>query len=136
VTFEEAGEQTMQKWLMSTILVIACAMGVYLMATGLPEKPKNEAADLKEGQELLKITATSFNFDKPEYHVKAGTNYKVKFSNKLGKHGVEVNGIPLELSEDSPEAEITFDKPGTYDMHCSIMCGQGHGGMVAKIIVE
>ncbi len=126
----------MHKWLLSTLITVACAMGVYLMATGLPEKPKNEASELKEGQELLKIVATSFNFDEEEYHVKAGTNYKIKFSNKLGIHGVEFNGLDIELNKDAPELEYTFDKPGTYEMRCSIMCGQGHGEMISKLIVE
>lgn len=124
----------MHKWLMSTLVVIACALGVYLMSTGLPEKPKSETAGLAEGQELLKITATNFNFDKTEYHVKAGTLYKVKFSNKLGVHGVKINGV--DFSADNPEADMTFDTPGEYEIACEIMCGQGHAGMKSKIIVE
>ncbi|MCD9023190.1 cytochrome C oxidase subunit II [Cohnella silvisoli] len=126
----------MHKWLLSTLITVACAMGVYLMATGLPEKPKDEAAGLKEGQKLLKIVATSFNFDQEEYHVKAGTNYKIKFSNKLGNHGAEIVGLNVNLTKDAPEMEVTFDKPGNYEVHCSIMCGQGHAGMKSKFIVE
>jgi cytochrome c oxidase subunit 2 len=126
----------MHKWILSTLITIACAMGVYLMATRLPAKPVDEAATLKPGQELLKIVATSFNFDQEEYHVKAGTNYKIKFSNKLGVHGAEIVGLNVELSKDAPEMEVTFDKPGTYELHCSIMCGQGHGTMKSKFIVE
>ncbi len=117
------------KWILSTLITIACAMGVYLMATGLPEKPKDEAADLAEGQELLKITASNFEFDEKEYHVKAGTLYKVKLANKLGNHGVEIVGLDVELNKDAPETEITFDKPGTYELHCSVMCGQGQATM-------
>lgn len=124
------------KWVLSTLVAVACAMGVYLMATGLPDKPVNEASELKEGQELLKIMATNFEFDQKEYVVKAGTNYKVKFSNKLGKHGLEVKGLDIELDEATPEMEFTFDKPGTYELRCSIMCGQGHGDMISTIVVE
>lgn len=124
----------MQKWLMSTLLVIACIFGVYLMATGLPEKPESETAGLAEGQELLKITMTNFEFDKKEYRVKAGTLYKVKFANKLGVHGVNVNGV--DLSKENPEADITFDTPGEYEIRCEIQCGQGHNDMISKIIVE
>jgi cytochrome c oxidase subunit 2 len=125
----------MHKWVLSTLITLACAMGVYLLATGLPAKPINEASGLKPGQELLKIVATSFNFDQPEYHVKAGTNYKISFSNKLGFHGAQIAGVDFVLSKDNPTVEYTFDKPGTYEMKCAIMCGQGHAGMVAKIIV-
>lgn len=127
----------MHKWLLSTLITIACAMGVYLLATGLPEKPKDEASDLKEGQELLKIKATNFNFDEEEYHVKAGTNYKVTFANTLGTHGVEIVGLDdIELDNETSELEYTFTTPGTYEIRCSIMCGQGHSTMISKLIVE
>jgi cytochrome c oxidase subunit 2 len=124
----------MHKWLMSTLVVIACMMGVYLMATGMPERPPSETAGLAAGQELLKITAINWEFDKTEYHVKAGTLYKVKFTSKLGNHGVNINGI--DFSKDNPEANITFDTPGEYPIHCEIQCGQGHSTMASKIIVE
>ncbi|TFE31550.1 cupredoxin domain-containing protein [Cohnella luojiensis] len=126
----------MHKWILSTLITIACAMGVYLMATGLPDKPVDEASELAEGQELLKIEATNFDFNEKEYRVKAGTNYKVKFSNTLGTHGVEFVGLDLELTKDNPETVITFDKPGTYELQCSIMCGQGHASMKSVLIVE
>ncbi|TVY00408.1 cupredoxin domain-containing protein [Cohnella terricola] len=124
----------MHKWIMSALVTIACAMGVYLLATGLPERPKEEK--LAEGQELLKIKATNFEFDQAEYHVKAGTTYKIKFSNTLGTHGIEFVGLGIDLTKDNPDTEFTFDKPGEYELHCSIMCGQGHAGMKSKLIVE
>lgn len=126
----------MYKWIMSTFITVACALGVYLLATGLPDKPHDEAEGLKEGQELLKITASNFEFNEQEYHVKAGTPYVIKFSNKLGNHGAEIKDLGIELETSKPSIEYTFDKPGTYEMHCSIMCGQGHSTMISKIIVE
>lgn len=126
----------MHKWLLSTLIAVACAMGVFLLATAMPEKPKDETQGLKPGQELLKIVATNFEFDQKEYKVKAGTNYKVSFSNKLGVHGVEFEGLNLELDKDEPVTEITFDKPGTYVLKCSIMCGTGHNDMESVLIVE
>jgi len=124
----------MYKWTMATLVTVACALGVYLLASGLPEKPHEEV--LPEGQELLSITATNFEFNEKEYHVKAGTTYKVKFANRLGNHGVEIKDLGIELTADNPEQEITFDTPGTYELHCSIMCGVGHDDMKSVIIVE
>ncbi|WP_123039696.1 cupredoxin domain-containing protein [Cohnella candidum] len=124
----------MYKWIMSTIVTIACAFGVYLLASGLPEKPKEEV--LPAGEELLKISASNFEFDQKEYHVKAGTKYTIKFSNKLGKHGAEIKDLGINLNENNPTAEVTFDKPGTYELHCSVMCGQGHANMQSTIVVS
>lgn len=122
------------KWIMSTLVTIACAFGVFLLASGLPEKPHEEV--LPEGQELLKITASNFEFDQKEYHVKAGTKYTIKFTNKLGKHGAAIKDLGIDLSDSNPTQEYTFDKPGTYELHCSIMCGQGHGDMISTIVVS
>ncbi|MBN2983127.1 MULTISPECIES: cytochrome C oxidase subunit II [Cohnella] len=124
----------MYKRILPALIVVACLFGVYLLATGLPERPKEE--ELAEGQEMLKISATNFSFDQTEYRVKAGTTYVLSYSNKLGNHGAEIADLNINLTKDNPRAEVTFDTPGEYEMHCSIMCGQGHGDMVAKIIVE
>ncbi|TJY43550.1 cytochrome C oxidase subunit II [Cohnella pontilimi] len=124
----------MYKWIMSTIVTVACALGVYLLAAGLPQKPQEEA--LPPGTELLKITATNFEFDQKEYHVKAGTTYQIKFSNRLGSHGAEFVGLNLNLDGTHPTATYKFDKPGTYEIHCSVMCGQGHANMISKVIVS
>jgi cytochrome c oxidase subunit 2 len=128
----------MQKWIMSVLVVVACVIGVALLANGMPAKPVNEADTLKPGQQLLQITASSsnFEFDQKEYHVKAGTNYKITFRNKLGKHGFEIKDLGIDLNESKPTLEYTFDKPGTYQIHCSIMCGQGHATMASTIVVE
>lgn len=125
----------MYKWIMPALIVIACLFGVYLLADGLPEKPKEEK--LAAGTELLKITATNYQFDQPEYHVKAGTPYVISFNSKLGTHGAEIDELKINLTKDNPRMEYTFDKPGTtYELHCSIQCGTGHGGMIAKVIVD
>jgi cytochrome c oxidase subunit 2 len=124
----------MYKWVMATFVTVACALAVYLLASGLPDKPHEEVAP--EGQELLKITAINFEFNEKEYHVKAGTTYTIKFANEMGNHGAEIKDLGINLTKDHPSQEFTFDKPGTYEIHCSIMCGQGHGDMQSTIIVS
>jgi cytochrome c oxidase subunit 2 len=119
---------------MSVIVTIACLFGVYLLAQGLPQKPQPEV--LPEGVEVLKITATNYEFNQKEYHVKAGTTYRISFSNAVGLHGFSVEGLDLKMSKDNPTVEYTFTQPGEYKMYCDIMCGIGHNDMVAKIIVS
>ena len=130
----------MHKWIMSGLIIIACLFGVYLLAQGLPQKPQPEV--LPEGMESLKITATNFEFNQKEYHVKAGTTYRITFSNAAGLHGFSVrdkDGNDLEglnMNKDNPVIEYTFTTPGEYELYCNIMCGIGHDTMVSKLIVS
>jgi cytochrome c oxidase subunit 2 len=124
----------MHKWILSSIVLVACALGVYLLAAGLPDRPHEEV--LPEGQERLTITGSNFEFNQQEYRVKAGTTYQIKYSDKLGKHGVEIKGLDINLSAANPTVEYTFDTPGEYEIVCSIMCGTGHADMKSILIVE
>lgn len=130
------GSYTMYKWIMSTLVIIACGLGVFLLATSLPNKPVSDESELAEGQQLLKIQATNYEYNEKVFHVKAGTNYLIKFSDKLGNHGAAIEKLGLDFNKDKPKLSYTFKDKGTYEMHCSIMCGPGHGGMIAQIIVE
>ncbi|MGN7456129.1 cytochrome C oxidase subunit II [Paenibacillus pasadenensis] len=125
------------KWIMSILLVITAGVGIYMLTLGLPEGPKDETADLPEGVELLKVTASNdFVFDKQEYVVKAGQKYKLVLHNKSGIHGLGIEELGIDLQGDTMEQEVTFDKPGRYEMHCSVMCGIGHADMKSTLVVE
>lgn len=127
----------MHKWLMAVVLLAASVLGLYMLTFGLPEKPKDEAADLAPGVELLKVSASNdFVFDKKEYKVKAGQKYKLVLVNKSGTHGLAIPDLGIDLKEDKMEMEVTFDKPGTYEMQCSVACGIGHADMKSTLIVQ
>ncbi|MBG9791795.1 cytochrome c oxidase subunit II [Paenibacillus dendritiformis] len=89
-----------------------------------------EAADAE-----LVITATNYQFDQPEYHIKAGESVRIILEAK-GNHGLEVKELGLKLDPNQTEQVITPDKPGTYEFFCTIMCGPGHKDMRAKLIVD
>jgi cytochrome c oxidase subunit 2 len=125
------------KYLMSAMLIIAALLGLYMLTIGLPLPPKDETANLPAGVELLKVTASQdFVFDKKEYTVKAGQKYKLVLTNKSGLHGLAIEDFGINLQGDKLEQEVTFDKPGRYKMHCSVMCGTGHPNMVSELVVE
>ncbi|HIW33866.1 MAG TPA: cytochrome C oxidase subunit II [Candidatus Paenibacillus intestinavium] len=138
----------MQKWIMFTLVSIATVMAVSLLAFGLPDKPKDETADLPEGVELMKIVASDdFTFNQEEFTAKVGDTVIMKFSNRSGLHGIDItdeannvnlvdnNGVEVKLNKDNPETQVTFDKPGEYEIICNIPCGQGHATMRAKLII-
>ncbi|MFD2613330.1 cytochrome C oxidase subunit II [Paenibacillus gansuensis] len=124
----------MHKWILATILSVLVLFSIGLMTLGLPKS--EEAESPEEAANTLKIVASNFEFDQKEYRVKAGDKKIVKLQNKRGKHGVEIQGLNVKLEGDKLEQEITFDKPGTYPLVCSVMCGEGHLEMKSVLIVE
>jgi cytochrome c oxidase subunit 2 len=44
--------------------------------------------------------------------------------------------LNVKLDNTTKSAEVTFDKPGTYDIICTLPCGTGHADMKSKLIVS
>jgi len=126
----------MYKWIMSVLFFGACVFGLVLMVVSAkPEKSEEDAA-AESGKPQLRITATNYKFDQAEYQVKAGETLEVVLKNKEGVHGLEISILGVVLKDDELSKEITFDKPGTYDITCIVPCGLGHADMKAKLIVS
>lgn len=128
----------MYKWSLFAWFVVASVVGLVVMGVQLAdqyEKKKQEEA-VAADPNVVTITASNFQFDKPEYRVRAGQAYKFRLVNAQGNHGVEVVGTDLKLGGAQTMAEFKFDSPGTYDIICNIPCGTGHVDMKAKLIVE
>lgn len=126
----------MYKWIMSVLFFGACAFGlIFLLVSTKPEKSEEDAA-AESGKPQLKITASNFQFDQAEYRVKKGETVQVVLKNKEGVHGVDIAQLGITLTGKDLSKEVTFDKPGTYEIVCAVPCGVGHTNMKAKLIVE
>ncbi|MBJ6359805.1 cytochrome C oxidase subunit II [Paenibacillus sp. GCM10012307] len=126
----------MQKWIMFVFFAAASVLGLFLMTFGLPEKPVDESAGLAEGVTLLKLKASNYEFDQAEYKIEKGSKVKLLLQNTNGIHGVAIESMNVTLTKDNPSAEVEFNEPGTYPIHCSIPCGEGHLEMKAVIVVQ
>ncbi|MFE4710517.1 cupredoxin domain-containing protein [Paenibacillus sp. NPDC056722] len=84
----------------------------------------------------LVIKAKNYSFDQEEYHLKKGVPVKIIFENESGNHGILVPELNLQLSGKKNTKVIVPEETGTFQMTCSIMCGAGHTGMIANVIVE
>ena len=71
-------------------------------------------------------------------HVGEETTLRLKSSE--GVHGIESEalGIPKTVLPPDKVVEVTFTpkKAGTYDVHCAIMCGEGHEKMALVVKVQ
>lgn len=88
------------------------------------------------GQQVeIKLGAKDFEYDQKEIHVKKGDKVKITLTSDDGGHGFTIPEYNVTINGNG-SAEFTADKAGTFEYHCSVMCGSGHSKMTGKLIVE
>lgn len=90
--------------------------------------------DASPEQEVV-IRATNWSFDQAEYRIPKDTPVLLTLVNDKGAHGVEIDGVKVELRPGKESAVVQLQE-GTYTIRCSILCGTGHSQMVAKLVVS
>ncbi|NOU91813.1 cytochrome C oxidase subunit II [Paenibacillus sp. LMG 31456] len=125
------------------VLAMAVCLVFAISACGKKEEAKAPATTTgaaagagSAASQDVKLVASNFKFDQAEYKVKKGQDIKISLENKEGMHGVEIKGLSVKLDGNTKTATFKADKEGTYDIICSIPCGQGHMTMKSKLIVE
>jgi cytochrome c oxidase subunit 2 len=87
----------------------------------------------------IHVTASNWQWTLDKTQFKAGQPVTFVVSSKEGVHGFAIDGTNVNTTV-SPGSDQTVtwtpDKPGTYSIRCSIMCGTGHGNMVATVTVQ
>jgi cytochrome c oxidase subunit 2 len=115
----------------------AAALALSLTAcggSGDSNSASSPEASLVAEQQLV-VKATNWQFDKKEYTIPKDTPVEIKLVNEEGAHGLQIKGAGVKLSN-GKTSQVVKLAAGTYDMKCSIVCGQGHLNMTAKLIVQ
>lgn len=81
------------------------------------------------------VNAVNWEFSEPEIVANVGDTLKLTLNNEKGVHALAIGDLGVDI-KGGETATIKLDKPGTYEFHCSIQCGQGHDNMVGQIIVQ
>lgn len=116
------------------LLLTACGTNA---GSSNSDSANSSAADTNlTAEEEIVITATNYSFDQKEYHLKKGVPVKIIFKNESGNHGILVPEMKLRLDAKDSSKVILPEEAGTFEVTCAIMCGSGHSGMTAKLIVE
>jgi cytochrome c oxidase subunit 2 len=97
------------------------------------EASSSASAPASASQEVV-IKAKSWEFDQQEYAIPKDTPIKLTLENLNGAHGVEIVGTDYTLRGNKSTTIILA--AGTYEIKCNIMCGKGHAGMKAKLVVS
>ncbi|CAI6045879.1 cytochrome C oxidase subunit II [Cohnella sp. JJ-181] len=120
-----------KKW---TAVLAALTLVGMLAACGGKNDNAAEQDTAAASQDLV-IRATNWKFDKTEYRVPKDTPIRYMLENEQGAHGVEIEKAGVKLSN-GKKSKVATLAAGTYTIKCSIVCGQGHLSMQAKLVVE
>jgi cytochrome c oxidase subunit 2 len=86
----------------------------------------------------IEVTAKRFSYDPGEITVKKGQPVVLVIKSADVAHGLRFRDLNLSVKIDkgsSAELSFTPDKAGDFVGHCSVFCGEGHGGMTLTLHV-
>lgn len=122
---------------LASALTGACAAAPSTASLDLNGREQASAAVLATATALT-ITATDFGFEPRRIQVPAGRKVSLSFANKgVMAHDWVIQALDRHLTAKSGQTatqELTFDKPGEYDITCSIPF-HTEWGMQGKLVV-
>lgn len=119
-------------------LLLGTAFIISLTACGGDGTPSFSETTETPAKEV-KIVATNWKFDQPEYRVKKGEPFTLTLDVQEGVHGIKLEGLSSSIpgKKGTPSSKtVVANEEGTYSIICNISCGKGHSDMKAKLIVE
>jgi cytochrome c oxidase subunit II len=119
----------------SKIVVLTFSLVAVFLLLAEARDSNGAAAGVHE----IPVTAKKYEFTPSSIHVKKGEHVKLLITAVDHDHGFKLPAFDIEqqLREgDTTTIEFTPDKAGTFRFACSHVCGFGHRGMKAELVVE
>jgi len=91
------------------------------------------------GVHEIPMTAKKYEYTPSSIHVKKGEHVRLLITAVDHDHGFKLPAFDIqqELRKgETTTVEFTPDKAGTFRFACSHVCGFGHRGMKAELVVE
>lgn len=107
------------------------------------EKAMEEEGMIPEGipgsPRVIRVTAENWMFTPAVITVKKGEPVQISLEGVGGIHGYSVPDLGINQVVEAGQT-VTFDLPtdetGTFNVRCSVPCGEGHRDMTGQIIIE
>ena len=86
------------------------------------------------------VVASNWKFTPATVEMHVGETTVLHLTSSGGVHGIQSDELGIPQTTITPgnivDVSVTPKKAGTYKVHCSIVCGAGHGDMVLTIEVK
>lgn len=97
------------------------------------------APPLAAAHPSIDIVASNWKFTPATVTVPVNDETTLRLTSSEGVHGIASSDLGIATTTIMPNKFVTVKftpkKAGTYDVHCAVVCGAGHGDMVLKIKV-
>jgi len=94
---------------------------------------------VRDGVRVVEMTAQQFEFKPETVVVRQGEQVRLQVTSTDVTHGIAIDEFNVkQMLPPNETKEVTFSatEPGSYQFHCSVFCGSGHGQMVGQIVVQ
>ena len=122
---------------MKTSKIAALIFGLLVFSLLLAEAQDSNTATA--GVHEIKVTAKKYEFIPSSIHVKKGEHVRLVITATDHDHGIKLAAFNVHQALPKGETttvEFTADKAGTFRFACSHVCGFGHRGMKAELVVD
>jgi cytochrome c oxidase subunit 2 len=119
----------------SNVVILTFSLLALFLLLAAPRDSKGDAAAVHE----IPMTAKKYEYTPSSIHVKKGEHVRLLIRAVDHDHGFKLPAFDIqqELKEgETTTIEFTADKAGTFRFACSHVCGFGHRGMKAELVVE
>ncbi|MBV8172232.1 MAG: cupredoxin domain-containing protein [Candidatus Eremiobacteraeota bacterium] len=86
------------------------------------------------------VVAANWKFTPNTIEMHVGETTVLHITSSGGVHGIQSDDLGIPQTTIAPgkfvDVSVTPKKAGTYVIHCSIPCGQGHGDMTLTVEVK
>jgi cytochrome c oxidase subunit 2 len=86
------------------------------------------------------VVAANWKFTPATIEMHVGETTVMHITSSEGVHGIQSDDLGIPQTAIKPggfvDVSVTPKKAGTYVIHCTIPCGNGHGDMVLTIVVQ
>jgi len=97
------------------------------------------AASIAFAHPTIDIVASNWKFTPAKISIPVNEPTTLRLTSSSGVHGLESSDFGIAKTTISPSGFqlVTFTptKPGTYVLHCAVVCGPGHGDMTLTVVV-